>query len=298
MFCLFQGSPYELAYEYEGLEYGICVTSFPAQHCPGSVMFLLQSNQKNILYTGDFRISLSRFEKYSRLKEIKLHEIYLDSTFLTEEYTYFPTQVESVREICKLINDWLGKEDSNKVVIQSPAQYSLEFLFMNIARKCKEKVYVPEQLQKKYIYFKDLDNVISCNKHQSRIHLELKTKSCPTQYEKHIRIIKPSALFWKNLQKGKSFVKANCTKNEFRIAYSSHCSFSEIQDFLEHFQPNKVFLNVMNDQTTKTFSKIWNSHKHSESENNEFNERLEGFNKRLQKIIQMDCDLLPKRIKL
>uniref|UniRef100_T1GQK7 Metallo-beta-lactamase domain-containing protein n=1 Tax=Megaselia scalaris TaxID=36166 RepID=T1GQK7_MEGSC len=104
-----QGSPYELAYEYEGLEYGICVTSFPAQHCPGSVMFLLQSNQKNILYTGDFRISLSRFEKYSRLKEIKLHEIYLDSTFLTEEYTYFPTQVEKTHP-SKTVSDSLANE--------------------------------------------------------------------------------------------------------------------------------------------------------------------------------------------
>lgn len=31
------------------------VTAIPAGHCPGSVMFLFEQNNKRILYTGDFR---------------------------------------------------------------------------------------------------------------------------------------------------------------------------------------------------------------------------------------------------
>lgn len=33
----------------------IVVTAIPACHCPGSVMFLFEQENKRILYTGDFR---------------------------------------------------------------------------------------------------------------------------------------------------------------------------------------------------------------------------------------------------
>lgn len=33
----------------------ITVTTIPAAHCPGSVMFLFEEKNLKILYTGDFR---------------------------------------------------------------------------------------------------------------------------------------------------------------------------------------------------------------------------------------------------
>ena len=35
--------------------HGLTVTFVPAGHCPGSVMFLLDSNEKSVLFTGNFR---------------------------------------------------------------------------------------------------------------------------------------------------------------------------------------------------------------------------------------------------
>lgn len=39
----------------DGNEKKLSVTTVPAGHCPGSVMFLFEQNDKKILYTGDFR---------------------------------------------------------------------------------------------------------------------------------------------------------------------------------------------------------------------------------------------------
>ncbi|KAL5286758.1 DCLRE1C family protein [Megaselia abdita] len=292
-------SPNEVSYEYEGKETTICVTLLPAQHCPGSVMFLFQSEDKNILYTGDFRISSCRFEKYSILTSLTLHELYLDSTFLTKEYDYFPTQVESVREICSLINKWLNENSDNKVFIKAPAQYSLEFLLMNIARKCKEKVFVPEQLQDKYIYFEVLDDVISSNKFNSRIFLETgDTFKGKASFNPHNMILKPSALFWKRLSKGDKFSRV-FDSNEFRVAYSSHCSLQELKEFIEFLKPVKIFLNVKNSETIQTLNSFWKSTEEKEIEKEDLSGKLEQFQRRLDRIIETsDTKMLTKRIKL
>lgn len=260
-------------------------------------MFLLQSINKNILYTGDFRISSSRFENYKILTQLTIHEVYLDSTFLSEAYSHFPTQVESVRAICVEINRWLNKHSNNKVFIKAPAQYSLEFLLMNIARKCKEKVYVSGQQQEKYIYFKELDEAISHNERSSRIFLEMIDRVKTVRFDKTAMILKPSALYWKNLKKGESFLKVDKDSNITRIAYSSHSSFTELKDFLQFLKPLKVFLNVSNTETMRTLGQVWQSNDNIDNDD-DISEKLEKFNKRLNLMLREDCELLPKRIKL
>lgn len=286
-------------YEYEGKEYSVCVTLLPAQHCPGSVMFLLQNIRKNILYTGDFRISSCRFENYAILDNLTIHEVYLDSTFLTEEYTYFPTQVESVREICKVINHWLTAHSDNKVYIKAPAQYSLEFLLMNIAKKCNERVYVAEHQQAKYIYFPELDNVISHNEFNSRIFLESFDRSKKSELGKSSMILKPSALYWKNLKKGQPFLKTESKSKATRIAYSSHSSLEELKEFLRFLSPMKVILNVANPDTIKTLGQIWKPTCKTK-DNDDIPDKLEQFHKRLNQMLHSgnDTKLLPKRVKL
>lgn len=276
----------------------MCVTLLPAQHCPGSVMFLLQSEDKNILYTGDFRISSSRFDKYTILTSITIHEVYLDSTFLSEDYTYFPTQVESVREICNVINRWLIKNRDNKVFIKAPAQYSLEFLLLNIAKKCNERVFVPEQQQLKYVHIPALDHAISQNEPNSRIFLQLNERFKTVKADKNTMILKPTALFWRNLKKGECFTQVDLKRNVTRIAYSSHSSFEELQEFLQFLKPLEVFLNVSNASTIKAFNKSWRTNC-DKKENNESFYNVEQFNKRLNEILlNSDSKMLPKRQKL
>lgn len=39
----------------EGITRYVSVTTLPAFHCPGSVMFLFEQDNIKVLYTGDFR---------------------------------------------------------------------------------------------------------------------------------------------------------------------------------------------------------------------------------------------------
>ncbi|TMS02867.1 Protein artemis [Larimichthys crocea] len=84
--------------EASGEKEDLVVTLLPAGHCPGSVMFLFEGSQGNVLYTGDFRFAVgdaSRIEHLhsgSRVKDIQT--VYLDSTFYDPRFYQIPTRDE------------------------------------------------------------------------------------------------------------------------------------------------------------------------------------------------------------
>ena len=64
----------------------LTVTLIPARHCPGSVMFLLVSNEKSVLFTGDFRWQVGHTKRinhlFDNLQEAVVHsfdKIYIDA---------------------------------------------------------------------------------------------------------------------------------------------------------------------------------------------------------------------------
>ena len=120
----------------------------PANHCPGSVMFLFERLEglrhstkvaRRILYTGDFRFLLNpnihylscvcihsflfRFDHTSgnfvtpelaslhdrQGKPLPLDELYLDTTFCSPLYKTFPTREEAQEEIWRLCKKWVTK---------------------------------------------------------------------------------------------------------------------------------------------------------------------------------------------
>ncbi|KIV96864.1 hypothetical protein PV10_00679 [Exophiala mesophila] len=87
----------------------IRVTLFDANHCPGAVMFLIEGNDRAILYTGDVRAepwwvnSIGQSPSllpYSAGVKI-LDCLYLDTTFATHEEPYrdFPTKADGLKEL-------------------------------------------------------------------------------------------------------------------------------------------------------------------------------------------------------
>lgn len=93
------------------------VTALSAGHCVGSCMLLFQVEGRDILYTGDFRMSLKNAMNMKILEEIrnfKKTTIYLDSTFLKTTFPQFPTQTESVMKIKEISKRFLDKSDNHK----------------------------------------------------------------------------------------------------------------------------------------------------------------------------------------
>ena len=87
----------------------IKVTLLDANHCAGAVMFLLQNEQKTILYTGDIRSEPWWVEALIRNPVMipyasglrRLDKIYLDTTFATKDglYRRFPSKSEGISEL-------------------------------------------------------------------------------------------------------------------------------------------------------------------------------------------------------
>ena len=87
----------------------IRVTLIDANHCPGSVMFLIEDDSKAILYTGDVRaepwwvnsIVQNPFLLPYSCGHRRLDCLYLDTTFSTHDDAYrrFPTKAEGLIEL-------------------------------------------------------------------------------------------------------------------------------------------------------------------------------------------------------
>jgi hypothetical protein len=87
----------------------IRVTLLDANHCPGSVMFLIEDDNQAILYTGDVRAELWWVNALIQNPLIlrytcgykELDCIYLDTTFSThdDQYRNFPTKREGLTEL-------------------------------------------------------------------------------------------------------------------------------------------------------------------------------------------------------
>jgi DNA cross-link repair 1B protein len=97
------------------------LTLIDANHCPGSVMFLMEGYFGVHLHTGDFRYD-SKMLEIEILKNKKIDVLYLDDTFSEKCYN-FKTRKEAgeeILEICKkqseetrifITTDTLGKEE-------------------------------------------------------------------------------------------------------------------------------------------------------------------------------------------
>lgn len=226
----------------------IVVTSFPANHCPGSVMFLIENHRTRVLYTGDFRLNKKELEGIKAFTEYKntIDEIYLDSTFLKDIYPNFPTQDASCEAIVKLIEEWTSKGSHKKILLHTSARYGYEWMFIQLYKSLKMKIHVTEANYESYRYIPEMDDVIACNGIETKIHAcNIKDCSCNVFSGKDdVRIIRVSAMVWQGWKIGDECVIKDSEQN-FRVCYSNHASLSEIRELLLFFKPKQVFLNVM-----------------------------------------------------
>lgn len=178
--------------------------------------------------------------------------IYIDSTFLNKNYRNFPGQIRSAIAICKLIKEWLDKSAKHVVSLKMPARYGYELLFMEIGRRLRKPIHINEEELMKYKYIPELDGIFTTKANNSTIHAcfdyqnkNSKTLTCNPELDPAlIRVIKPTAMVWKEWDETSDFVRREA--NEFvRVCYSNHSSLSEIRDFLVYLKPKKLEFNVV-----------------------------------------------------
>lgn len=95
----------------------VCVQSLSAGHCPGACMLLFQIEGMDVLYTGDFRISLENAQRIKAFQEIIGYEnlvLYLDSTFMSSEYQKLPKLSDSIEKVIEITDNHLKENSSHK----------------------------------------------------------------------------------------------------------------------------------------------------------------------------------------
>lgn len=238
--------PTEINYKTpEGVDEKLVVTTITAGHCIGSVMFLLEQNNKTILYTGDFRLNIKIVRKIRCLQNIKLDKIFLDSTFFNKSYFEFPMQFESADKICELIKEWIDKGKNYIINLKLPARYGSEYLFKKIAEKLKKRVNVSSEAMSQYKHITELDNCVTDVLEGGQIFVKNhRNMSKINQKTNRVKCIKPTAMYWREWSI-ENEISEDDSVSGIRVCYSSHSSYSEIKDILLHLKPTQIYLNVV-----------------------------------------------------
>ncbi|XP_041833097.1 protein artemis [Melanotaenia boesemani] len=245
--------------EASGEKEEIVVTLLPAGHCPGSVMFLFEGCQGNVLYTGDFRLAAgdaSRMEYLhsgSRVKDIQ--SIYLDSTFYDPRFYQIPTREVCLSGISELVGNWISQSSYHIVWLNCKAAYGYEYLFINLGDKFNTQIHVNNLAM-----FKKMPEILSyvTTNRKTQIHACRHPKDeeffqanrvpcgCTAADGTPLRIIsiKPSTM-WFGERTKKTNVIIKTGVSSYRACFSFHSSYSEIKDFLSYLQPVNVYPSVV-----------------------------------------------------
>ncbi|CAG4999918.1 unnamed protein product [Parnassius apollo] len=226
------------------------VTLIPAGHCMGSTMFLFKTTKKTILYTGDFRIRINDIPKYAKLHErngdpINIDAMYVDTTFIKEEFEDFPKRSETVDTVIFEINRWLKTSAKYAVAIYMPANFTYEFIFNQIQKRLNTKVYVNDKKWRLYSTIPELVPGITNDDSETRIHLCASRSernshpSCVRQdYEKYL-FVYLTAMKWDNYNVDSTPVN-RVTPTRIDACFATHCSRREVVSFVSYFKPVKV----------------------------------------------------------
>lgn len=219
----------------------VLVTAFPASHCMGSVIFLLEYNFKKILFACDFRLQINGFETFPRLKDLKIDDLYIDATFADEQHMHFPTRDESISRIISVIKHWKTTDYNIKVLLKLPYKFGMEFMFKRLHKEFGCPVHVEDGLYDSYyVFIEDTYNsYITADLGSTFIHACFGTKtckSCPKIKSNNYKTLKPCAWSFTSDNKIANFV----SENEFKVCYSSHCSLTELSQLVQLIKPKQI----------------------------------------------------------
>jgi len=228
----------------------VTVSLIPTGHCPGAVMFLFEGEMEKILYTGDFRLCEGDVPRFRQLHHsdgsVKvIDKLYLDTTFLSHQYMQFPSRLSSISILCSLITSWLQEGSDNAICIQMPANYGSEAVFIAVAKHLRMKICVSSDAYNIYKNIAEIQEAVTDDPSCTRIHAcRQRDRHVPSQGRlSKLRIIKPCALsFTSKVYNGslESAVLKNNDQELFRICYSSHCSYRELEDFIRYLKPRQI----------------------------------------------------------
>ncbi|XP_026526177.1 DNA cross-link repair 1A protein [Notechis scutatus] len=234
----------------------IKVVLVDANHCPGAAMILFcLPNGTVILHTGDFRANPS-MERCPFLNKLRVHTVYLDTTYCSPEYT-FPSQQEVIQFA---VNTAFEQVTLNPRTLVVCGTYSVgkEKVFLAIAEVLGSKVSMSQQKYKilQCLESATINSLITLNWNNTFLHLlpmmQINFKNLQNHLNKfsekfdHILAFKPTGWTYSDGCYSLSDIKPQTRRNItiYGIPYSEHSSFLEMKRFIQWLKPQKIIPTV------------------------------------------------------
>lgn len=231
---------------------GISVVLMDACHCPGAVMFLFKGKMGTVLHTGDFRFHPSMLEHPLLCPEgrqndqmrgitIDVDFLHIDNTFANPEYD-FPSREEAYNGLKEIV-----KSHPNYRVFVFAYNLGKEEVFLNMAKDFSSYIVVDEDRMRK-VKLMDLNpEYFTTNASEGFIHI------------KNIRELKTMDLEECNKEEPTIFIILTGWNDKynrnlpfyFKVPYSSHSNFRELEKFVRAVCPKNMVFNVDDRAVTK-----------------------------------------------
>ncbi|KAI8915160.1 beta-lactamase-like protein [Powellomyces hirtus] len=254
--------PYEEPTQiYVGDGITITLTLFPANHCIGSTMFLIEGHapKPNILYTGDLRAEswfTHGIQSYilNRTLPADIKTVYLDTTFCHEDFAAFPTKAESIENVLCIIR----KYNATTRFRLGYTIFGVEPLWERVAKEFGCKIYLSPPRFALYSRLTSPPDYITSDPHATRFHA---CEWCPVCFDKQNRAmtvnIWPSTMRWRGELRAagrgtkhypsddnddhEAAAVVQSAERTWYVLYSIHSSLLELQDLVSVLRPQSVY---------------------------------------------------------
>lgn len=201
-------------------------------------------------------------EDHESVKELvaSLDAVYMDTTFISSAYRYFPTERESIQEIVGFIDQDRKNQNGSIFVLRPPGAFNHDELYSEIVKKFG-KIHVSGSCVRDLIHVPDSEKEskfcigeCECGNGHS-IHLCPPEEGSAYDYWDHrditcdpdannIFIIRPVACKHQvNMPPGRFGYSDRNWVHYF--CYANHCSRNELEQFILYLRPTSVFPNVI-----------------------------------------------------
>jgi hypothetical protein len=254
------------------------VSLFPAQHCPGSVVYIFEGSFGKYVYTGDIRLEFQRelestpsylvdFDLASEdviipwAKLSNVDRLFMDTTFADALWEHLPPRIDTISAVINLIES-LDKETQ---ILLECEMLGTEQVIVGVSEHFGQPFYAESKLYaklevvpglKKYLAQKPVKNSEISPKNQrflvvphgafSKGNLDRAYAARSLKRSVHAIatpkcFIKPSTQWFGAKTVGKIVdLRPVLHDGVWHILYSIHSSYQEIRRFVEHIRPKSI----------------------------------------------------------
>jgi DNA cross-link repair 1A protein len=237
----------------------VTVQFFDANHCPGAVLMLFKlADGTHHLHSGDFRYD-SELEDHRTLRQFKIHNLYLDTTYCNPKYA-FPPQSTVISHVIDVFSR--AVQDAQTLVLIGTYTIGKEKFFLSLASIFECKIFVNKS---KMQILKCLDlearllKLFTCNEDEANVHIVplwslnvQKLEALLQQHRRYRRIVAFRPTGW-SYKGGETMTAAPVpSQNKSRsvavygVPYSEHSSFTELRACVREWNAQWIVPTVNN----------------------------------------------------